>query len=181
MRDVRALRKEFYMRIIVNKDKSTKWKIALCVIMLAFGLFIIVASLISFPFQTSKYRTVNGTYYSYREEHGYRSISAYITVETSGAEREEHRIDSIAFPSFENFVFTKVVSVGDEMELTLEGQYIVAIKANGRSYLALEDTLKENRDNAIVGFVLGSAFVLVSLAAFSTQITVKWRKRRHRR
>jgi len=169
------------VRIIVNKDRWTKWKIALCAIMLAFGLFIIVVSLISFPFQTSKYKTLNGTYLSYREEHGHRSVSAYITVETSEAEQEEHIIHSIAFPSFEKFVFVNVVSVGDEIELTLDGQNIVAIKANGRSYLALEDALKEIRDNSVLGYIFGTVWILISLFAVSTQITVKRRRRRRRR
>ena len=169
------------MRIIVNKDRWTKWKIVLCAILFIFGVFIIIASLISSHGQTSKYQTVNGFYHSYREEHGYRSVRAYITVEIHKAERQEYIIHSLAFPSFNKFAFANVVSVGDEIELTLDGQDIVAIKVDGRSYLALEDALKEKRDNSIVGYVLGSVFVLFSLAAVSTQFTVRGRIRRHRK
>ena len=169
------------MRITVNKDKNTKWKIVLCAMLFIFGVFIITASLISFPFQTAEYKTVNGIYHSYRKEQGYRTVIAYLMIETPGVGLEEYVMDSVVLPSFNETTFTKLVSDGDEIELTVDGDEIVSINVDGRSYLSLEDASEENRDNAIVGFVLGSAFVLVSLAAVSTQITVKWRKRRHRR
>jgi hypothetical protein len=174
-------RKDTHMKVALNKDRNTKWKIAICVMIFIFGAFIAIASLASFSFQTSEYQTINCVYSSYRKDSGYRTVKAYITVETNDAKREEYIMDSVVLPSFKETAFLNAVGDGDYIELTVDGDEIVSINADGISYLSLEEASKENRDNAIVGFVLGSTFVLVSLAALSTQITVKGRKRRHRR
>ena len=164
------------MRIVINKNKSTKWKIALCAIMFVFGMYIIV-SLALTSAESVEYQTINGNYNSYRKEYtatysGFKK-NLYLTIESPNSSYGEYRLNSIVLSSFKEKAFLDEVNIGDPIKLTLDDDYIVSIDANGKSYLDFEDASSEYHKNLIVGYCVGSAFLLVSIIAFSTLIAIK--------
>ena len=164
------------MRIVLDKNKSTKWKIILCAIMFIFGIYIII-SLALTSVETVEYQTIYGNYNSYqiKKTANYSGFTknVYLTIEMPNSSNCEYRISSVVLSSFEEKAFLDEVNIGDPIKLTLDDDYIVSIDANGKSYLDFEYALSEYHDNLIVGYCVGCAFLLVSVIAFSTLITIK--------
>ena len=161
------------LKITFKNVSDLKLKVAACILIFAFGLYLIIALLVA---QSSplEYQTVNGTYHSYREERvGMHKTHRYLTLEIPDAGQTEYQIQPIAFPAFDQTYFLQEVAVGDPIELTLQEGEIVSIRTNGRSYMHREDSLEKQQNNTVLGYYLGGGLIVVSLLAFSTLINVR--------
>lgn len=170
------------MRIIIDKNRSTKWKIAFCALIFVFGIYIIL----SLSWASSKecnYDVINGNYVSYREDQtatysGF-TRSVYLTIENASSV-SEYRLNSIVLSSFNEKDFLDEMNVGDQIILLVDKDVIKSIEGNGKSYLDFEASLSEYHDNLIVGYCIGCACLLVALIAFSALVTVK-KSKKHRK
>ena len=161
------------MKITFRNVSDLKLKIAACILIFAFGLYLIIALLIaqSTPLE---YQTVKGTYHSYREERvGMHQTKRYLKVDFSNAGQTEYQIQQIAFRAFDEKYFLQDVAVGDPIELTLQEGEIVSIRTNGKSYMNKTDSLEKQQNNTVWGYYLGGGLIVVSLLAFSTLINVR--------
>ena len=161
------------MKITFRNVSDLKLKIAACILIFAFGLYLIIALLIaqSTPLE---YQTVKGTYHSYREERvGMHQTKRYLKVDFSNAGQTEYQIQQIAFRAFDKKYFLQEVAVGDPIELTLQEGEIVSIRTNGKSYMNKTDSLEKQQNNTVMGYCVGGGFVLISLLAFATLIKVR--------
>ena len=161
------------MKITFRNVSDLKLKMAACILIFAFGLYLIIALLIaqSTPLE---YQIVNGTYRSYREDRvGMHTTKRYLTVETSDLGQTEYQIQQIAFRAFDKKYFLQDVAVGDPIELTLQEGEIVSIRTNGKSYMNKTDSLEKQQNNTVWGYYLGGGLIVVSLLAFSTLINVR--------
>ena len=171
------------MKITFRNVSDLKLKIAVCILIFAFGLYLVTALLVA-KLNPLEYQTVNGTYHSYREERiGMHTTKRYLTVENSDAGQTEYPIQPIAFRAFDKKYFLQEVAVGDPIELTLQEGEIVSIRTNGKSYMNEEDSLEKQQNNTAMGYYLGGGLILISFFSFSTLINVKRsrrsKKRRH--
>ena len=171
------------MKITFKNVSDLKLKVAACILIFAFGLYLIIALLVA-KSSPLEYQTVNGTYHSYREERiGMHTTHRYLTLEIPDAGQTEYQIQQIAFRAFDKKYFLQEVAVGDPIELTLQEGEIVSIRTNGRSYMHKADSLEKQQNNTVLGYYLGGGFIVVSLLAFSTLINIRRgrRSKKHRR
>ena len=171
------------MKITFRNVSDLKLKIAVCIFIFAFGLYLVTALLVA-KLNPLEYQTVNGTYHSYREERvGMHQTKRYLKVDFSNAGQTEYQIQQIAFRAFDKKYFLQEVAVGDPIELTLQEGEIVSIRTNGKSYMNEEDSLEKQQNNTAMGYYLGGGLILIALFSFSTLINVKRsrgsKKRRH--
>ena len=165
------------LKITFKNVSDLKLKVAACILIFAFGLYLIIALLVA-KSSPLEYQTVYGNYHSYRTKTGIAGISTYrtnkyITVEISDKGEVEYRIHSVSLPAFEEKSFLQEVVVGDPIELTLQEGEIVSIRTNGRSYMHKADSLEKQQNNTVLGYYLGGGLIVVSLLAFSTLINVR--------
>ena len=154
---------------------------AACILIFAFGLYLIIALLIaqSTPLE---YQTVKGTYHSYREERvGMHQTKRYLKVDFSNAGQTEYQIQQIAFRAFDKKYFLQEVAVGDPIELTLQEGEIVSIRTNGRAYMNEADSLEKQENNTVTGYFLGGGFIVISILAFSSLLMVSRGRRSKKR
>ena len=160
------------MKLTFKNVSDLKLKIAVCILIFAFGLYLTIALLFA-ELSPLEYQTVNGTYHSYREDRvGMHTTHRYLTVEIFETGQMEYRIQQIAFRSFDKKYFFQEITVGDPIELTLQEGEIVSIRTNEKSYMNKSDSLEKQRNNTVMGYCVGGGFLLISLLAFSTLIKV---------
>ena len=176
-------RKRFYelegdhLKIIFKNVSDLKLKVVACILIFAFGLYLIIALLFA-KSSPLEYQTVYGNYHSYRTKTGVAGISTYrtnkyITVKISDKGEVEYRIHSVSLPAFEEKSFLQDVAVGDPIELILQEGEIVSIRTNGKSYMNKADSFEKQQNNTVLGYYVGGGFIVVSLLAFSTLIHVR--------
>ena len=169
------------MKITFKNVSDLKLKIAVCILSFAFGLYLIIALLFA-ELSPLEYQSVNGTYHSYREDRvGMHTTLRHLTVEISDAGQTEYQIQPIAFRAFDKKNFLQEVAVGDPIELTLQEGEIVSIRTNEKSYMNKADSLEKQQNNTVMGYCVGGGFIVISLFAFSTLITVRSRSSKKRR
>ena len=173
------------MKLTFKNVSDLKLKIAVCILIFAFGLYLIIALLVA-KASPLEYQTVYGNYHSYRTKTGIAGISTYrtnkyITVEISDKGEVEYRIHSVSSPGFEEKSFLQDVAIGDPIELTLQEGEIVSIRTNEKSYMNKADSLEKQQNNTVMGYCVGGGFIVISLFAFSTLITVRSRSSKKRR
>ena len=169
------------MKITFKNVSDLKLKVAACILIFAFSLYLIIALLVaqSTPLE---YQTIKGTYHSYREERvGMHQTKRYLTVDFSNAGQTEYQIQQIAFRAFDKKHFLQEVAVGDPIELTLQDGEIVSIRTNGRLYMNKTDSLEKQQNNTVLGYYLGGGLIMISLLAFSTLINVRIGRRLKKR
>ena len=162
------------MKIRFKNQKYLKSKIAFCVLMFAFGLYIFTSILPLLLEQDNfEYSKLTGRYISYREDStaGYAGFNrhVYLTVELSNNDKVEYEINPVSLVSFKTNDFLGEVNEGDYVELTIEDDYyILEIISNGRLYLEIQDTLNNDRQNWLCGCFLGGVFMILSAICFFT-------------
>lgn len=164
------------MKLTFKNVSDLKLKIAVCILIFAFGLYLVIAFLVA-KSSPLEYQTVYGNYHSYRTKTGISGISTYrtnkyITVKIPDKGEVEYRIHSVSSPGFEEKSFLQDVAIGDPIELTLQEGEIVSIRTNEKSYMNKSDSLEKQRNNTVAGYCVGGGFLLISLLAFSTLIKV---------
>ena len=160
------------MKISFRNVSGLRLKTAVCALTFILGLFFIVFSIVvtAMPLE---YQNVNGKHHSYREDRTARTTKRYLTIEIPDHGISEYEIHPIVVSAFDKKSFLQDVAVGDPTELILQEDNIVAIRINEKSYLDLEDSLKKQKDNHALGYCLGAGFIVISVFAFSTLVTVR--------
>ena len=161
------------------KFKKHKWKIFLYTSTLIFGILMIIVGAFG-SYDSSEYRTVGGTFYSYREAHRYsRNHMEYIAIQTEDLRYSEYAISYVSQVAFISKDFEKNINIGDSIILTLDSDdYIVAIESEGKIYLSLDEAIKRKNNNTNLAYGFGIFWLLVSIIGYSTLVEKKWRKRR---
>ncbi len=169
------------MKITFRNVSDLKLKIAVCLLIFAFGVYLVITFLVA-KLSPLEYQTVNGKYHSYREDRvGMHTTKRYLTVEISDVGQMEYEIQPIAFRAFDKKYFLQEVAVGDPIELILQEGNIVSIRTNEKSYMNQADSLKKQQNNTVMGYCVGGGFIVISLFAFSTLIMVRGGRRSKRR
>ena len=170
------------MRIRFKNVSYIRVKVAFCIGMFVLGLYIFISVLLLLiGFGDFEYQTINGSYISYREDStaNYSGFNRhiYITVGFSNNNKMEYEINPVSLSSFKSAIFLDEVSEGDSVELIVEkNYYILSINSNGKSYLKIEDTLNNDRQNMILGCFIGGVCVCLSVICFLTLIKMRYKK-----
>ena len=169
------------MKISFKNVSDLRLKAVICAFVFVLGLFFIVLFMIAAG-SPLEYQTVNGIYDSYREDRvGMHTTKGFLTVETSDFGQTEYQIQQIAFRAFDKKYFLQEVAVGDSIQLTLQEGEIVSIRTNEKSYMNKADSLTKQRNNSVMGYCIGGGFIVISILAFSTLITVRKGRRSNKR
>lgn len=149
---------------------NRRFKIAIGVVSLAFGIFIAGASaLFSGPYQEDQVMRVSGAFAEYYELNHWAPRSETVRF-IRLRDGRTYSIGSITHPAFRKDAFLADVKAGDLITLIVKkdqrGQPdVLAIYKGDRAYMDYEKAQSARRTNRAVGIVLGAAFTAASLGA----------------
>lgn len=158
-----------------------KLKLVFCVLSFVLGVAIIIGCGLALS-STVDLQQVEGTFVSYRKEPAsMRTYTWYVTIDILGRGQVEYRMARYIAENFSKDEFLSNVHQGDLLFLTIGDDSIYAVRDAEKWYLKADRSDKAMEGNQIAGIVVGSIFILVSLAGCSTMFKIKRLKPRRRR